>query len=63
MTKDYDDALGMVIEKPRALNLNHLEFLRHLVVSGRLEHAAAGDSDGPVVALLREAARTGAGRP
>jgi len=54
----YDPDLGMMpILPPAILNLNHLEYLRHLVVSGRLEHAAAGDSDGPVMnCQLKQAA-------
>ena len=47
-TGRYDAELQMFTDTPRELNLDRLRFLRWLAEHGRLEHAAAGESVGPL---------------
>jgi len=50
--KSFDGDLQMFREAPKTINMEHLRFLRWLVEQGRLEHAVAGPSTGPLAGVL-----------
>lgn len=44
----YDGELQMFVQAPQEPDSGRLRFLRWLAERGRLEHAVAGPSDGPL---------------
>ncbi len=45
----FDSSLQMFVQQPHEINLQQLQFMRWLGEHGRLEHAIAGPSSGPLV--------------
>jgi hypothetical protein len=46
----YDGSLQMFVHAPKNVDMRRLVFLRWLAEHGKLEHAAAGPSSGPLAA-------------
>lgn len=46
----YDSTLQMFVQTPPQIDMSRLAFMRWLAVAGKLEHAAAGPSSGPLAA-------------